>query len=153
MPSLRPTTTKPPQLPVAMHHPPVSNAQDDGGSLREITDKVRFLLNEERREQSLVPLMRSSSLDNLARMQARYMAQQGNLERAFDDAEELKMALNCTEAAECVHAGSSFYSLVAATSEEDSTLILSSKFTEYGVGVAQGKDQKFYLCLLLRQVA
>jgi uncharacterized protein YkwD len=115
--------------------------------------QLRYLLDLERAEQGLPLLQQSSSLDHLAHLQAQFMANSGSAESGFEDVEELCTVLNCLAAGENIQAGESPSELHRSTMETKSDLILSPTFTEYGMGVAQGKkDGKLYLCHLFRFV-
>jgi len=121
-------------------------------TLAEAVKRIRFLLNQERRTQHLHPLLQSTSLDNLARVHATYMAETGRVESAFANQEELSDMLNTDLAVgENVQCGTTPLQLHLASLKTRRSLLLSPLFNEFGLGIARGKDGQLYLCELFRQ--
>lgn len=121
-------------------------------TLDQAVKRIRFLLNQERRTQHLHPLLESTSLDNLARVQATYMAETGRVESAFANQEELSDMLNTDLAVgENVQCGTTPLQLHLASLKTRRSLLLSPLFNEFGLGIARGKDGQLYLCELFRQ--
>lgn len=113
--------------------------------------KIHYYVNIEREKLHLPELNQSSSLDNIARMQALHMAQSCCVSNAFDTPEDLQDVLNSRSAGENVCRGKSIASLLDAMSTKTCLAnILSNDYTEFGVGVATGTDGMWYVCQLFR---
>lgn len=112
------------------------------------------LLNRERSRYCLPSLKKAPSLDTLALMHAKFMAQQGIVSHPFVKNEELTAATNSRRAADNVHAANSILALhcAALAVTESKANILDQEFNEFGIGVAKGSNGKLYMCQLFRKV-
>jgi len=102
----------------------------------------------------LKPLEQSSSLDNLARMQALHMAKRGKVCNSFESPDELRLVLNARRAGEnVVRSTEGVPGLIRSATATKSCLsnILSPEFDEFGVGVAvDDATTTSYMCVLFR---
>lgn len=102
------------------------------------------------------PVTRSVFLDEVARNHAISMASKQSLFPVATLSDDLKIALKTTNhVGENSHRGKSIRSVHESILQEKDRRslenMLSEKFTEFGVGTAQGDDGQLYVCQLFRE--
>jgi len=113
-----------------------------------------IMINNLRRDHySVHALVRSRELDEIAREHAAYMARKQVMVHAVEDESELQDKLRAKTVGSNVQRGVSvqvMHEYTLRTKGEALANLVSSQFTELGMGTAQGSDGKLYLCQLFR---
>ncbi|KAL7556687.1 hypothetical protein ACA910_009654 [Epithemia clementina (nom. ined.)] len=112
-----------------------------------------ILVNQERVQRTIAPLIRMTGLDEIARLHAEDMAQAGDV--YYLDLEQLRRALenvNCHRLGVNVQRGTSIRDIhdVMMHAQSNKNNILDRRFTHMGMGTAVSHDGRLYLCQILR---
>jgi uncharacterized protein YkwD len=112
-----------------------------------------ILVNQERSRRTMAPLRRMVELDELARIHAEQIAQEGELRHVEPDA--LRYALTnipYRRLGENVAKGENIRAIhnnmMSTLSNKNN--IIDRRFTHFGIGTALGKDGELYLCQIFR---
>ncbi len=112
------------------------------------------MINKERAERNRAPLLRSRLLDDLASEHAHKMALCGTLQHSVDSLDELKEMLQSVNAGENIQRGKSIREMHAIMIKQRRSAsclnIMSSKFTQFGIGTAKGTDGQLYMVQFFR---
>jgi uncharacterized protein YkwD len=112
------------------------------------------LVTYERRKRGLLPFRLSRELNHLASQQAYRMAMDGKVYHSVSTVDELKILLMGNDVAENIHRGDTMSTMHAETMRQSSCInrsnVLSIYFSDFGYGLATGRDGKLYCCQLFR---
>lgn len=121
---------------------------------REFEHGDHRIVNRSRATRQVEPLRRSSYLDCLAEAHAKTMAEQDSVFHSVDSVEALQKKLHGQQVGENILRGKSLLQMHKdIMTGSDSFLrrnILSTKFHEMGMGMANGNDGQVYLVQLFR---
>jgi uncharacterized protein YkwD len=112
------------------------------------------LINYERKKRGLLPFRLSRRLNELASQQAHQMAMRCKVHHSVTTVDELKQLLKGNDVAENIHRGDTTSTIHTETMRQLSCVnrsnILSIYFSDFGYGVATGRDGMLYCCQLFR---
>jgi uncharacterized protein YkwD len=112
------------------------------------------LVNHERRKHGLPPFRLSRTLNRLSAEHASRMATEGTVYHSVSTIEELKVLLAGMDVAENIQRGDNVNAMHIETMQQRDCInrynVLSTYFSEFGYGLAVGKDGKVYCCQLFR---
>lgn len=111
------------------------------------------LVNQERTKRTMAPLIRMVELDELARIHAEQIAEEGELRHVEADALQFALQnIHHRRLGENVARGDSIRSIhtdmMSTLSNRNN--IVDRRFTHMGMGTAVGKDGELYLCQIFR---
>jgi hypothetical protein len=118
-------------------------------------DETPFeLVNRERRKYGMIPFRLSRTLNRLASQQASKMAAEGAVHHSVSTINELQLLLAAVDVAENIQRGDSITKMHAETLGQldciNRSNVISVYFSEFGYGLATGRDGKLYCCQLFR---
>jgi uncharacterized protein YkwD len=120
----------------------------------EYEDSPWELVNRDRRNYGLFPYRLSRTLNRLAAEHASRMAIEGTVYHSVSTIEELKVLLAGRDVAENIQRGDHLREMHIETMQQRECInrcnVLSTHFSEFGYGLAVGKDGKVYCCQLFR---
>ena len=122
-------------------------------SAKPIWDDPHVLINHERQSRGLPTLIRSPYLDELAKIQAEYMASQQQVSHTVHTIEELQHFLAAKRVGENVQRGQSCLEMHEVAMKQhkiNRSNILSLSFSEFGVAMVQASDGTLYCCQYFR---
>jgi uncharacterized protein YkwD len=139
-----------PDTPQSLHVSSIGNVSDDDDAA--VTPFE--LVNLERSKYGLVQFRLSRTLNHLAQQQARRMGRSCKLSHSSSSVDELKELLMSDNVAENIQRGdtvsSMHFEMMTGRNCMNQLNVLSMYLSDFGYGVATGRDGKVYCCQLFR---
>ena len=111
------------------------------------------LINKERVQRGRQSLQRNMYLDRIGQLQAKFMADQGELSFTCDTTIELEQLLNSSTVGENIQKGQDVETMhqdIMNHGRSKFHKIVNKNFVEFGIGTARGKDGTLYMVQLFR---